>query len=904
MVDFDLDTGRRFSGVIDDLQGPAGNGYVRVFLTDGTFLQDVWPDGSGYYESPLLAPGLYFAYAWGEDFGHVTQLYDGIPCPHATCDTVTLSTHIDLTGGDQGGVNFALVEQNWAYRISGTITTAGGGAEQGGAARIWDGIGNHVGDYWVDGNGYWETDQLTNDRYHVTTVHTQGVMDELWDWGAGTPCPNQDCDPLSDGGIDVNGGDFGGIDIVLDPAAGGRIHGTISTDSGSTPLPNVLIEFFNASGIGVVGAWTDDTGNYMSPWLVGEDVFVRTRYEPFGLATEFYNDKFCKPDCYNSGWIVANADAVNTAGGDVTGIDIDLALPGSGYTISGDVVDQELGHTLPQVHLVLFDTDGNEVDRTDSDSEGSYYFTGLSNGDYRVYAEGVPQNYDQELFENVDCPDRSCDFSSDGTLINITDGDNGGNNIVLDFNGDRIFGTVTRSDSGNPVTSNIGYMRVDAFHPNGDWAGEAHTNSKGQYTLFLGPGDYRLHTSLDVGFHGLLNEHWVAAGDNYCDVAFGCDSSVGDLVTVDGINTPVADFVLDPGSTISGNVSGGGNPLGGVEVCVTRRDGWWLSCSQSASSGDYTVIGLPFENDLLVFINDLGGQSFQQETWNGWPGHDWDNGDGIDVSSSNATGKDFTLEAGYTISGTVLDGGSPVDGIGICIHLKSDGSFTGVCAGTDSSGNYVTGTLPPGNDYVAYVTGDEFGYKRQMWNGIDCDGYCDLILGDAIDLTSSSATNIDFSLTPSDPGVISGPSWIGMTKEWMALSCCTTAMATGLTSSGWTRTATSRPIRSRPATTTRSPSTPGDSLTMYGMATTVVNARTSCVIRSIIEPIEVPSGQLVEGINFRLDTIDNPRYIRGHVEDGSGTPIEFLRIVIANRNGDYLVRSVPMRREITSHRRC
>ena len=54
------------------------------------------------------------------------------------------------------------------------------------------------------------------------------------------------------------------------------------------------------------------------------------------------------------------------------------------------------------------------------------------------------------------------------------------------------------------------------------------------------------------------------------------------------------------------------------------------------------------------------------------------------------------------------------------------------------------------------------------------------------------------------------------------------------------------------------------------------------------EPIRVSSGEDVTGINFRLDAIDNPRHIRGHVEDGSANPVEFMRVVVRNLNGEYL----------------
>ena len=204
-------------------------------------------------------------------------------------------------------------------------------------------------------------------------------------------------------------------------------------------------------------------------------------------------------------------------------------------------------------------------------------------------------------------------------------------------------------------------------------------------------------------------------------------------------------------ATISGTVTAdnGGVGLDNIEICVTRRAEQSLfECTTSSVDGTYTVINLPSETELIALVNNTYGQPYQFETYENQAAYDWDNGTGIDTSTSNVTGIDFALEEGFFISGTVLEDvtGNPIVGVAVCIH-RTDGSFAGACRDTEAGGIYQIPALPVGNDYVAYVLGEELGYKRQMWNGIACSNNdCDFALGTPIPLLGTDVSNIDFNL--------------------------------------------------------------------------------------------------------------------------------------------------------------
>jgi hypothetical protein len=285
--------------------------------------------------------------------------------------------------------------------------------------------------------------------------------------------------------------------------------------------------------------------------LADGNFFVRTYREPLGMAREFWDDIPCQPSCEDRDWVLANADLVPLNGGDASGINFILAEP-PGYAISGRVTDQAAGHGMSGVYIILFDATGEWFADTETNIDGDYSFAGLSattTDDYILYVEGVPEGYTQELYDNFPCPGWNCDFIADSVKITVDGADQPGHDIALLYEGTRIFGTVTRTDSGAPVSSSIGYMRVDVYDTAGNWMGDQHTNEAGQYQVQVGPGDYHVLTEHDQAYHGLINENW----DNHpCDS--GCDPLDGDPVTVVADQTTIANFSLATGATISGTV--------------------------------------------------------------------------------------------------------------------------------------------------------------------------------------------------------------------------------------------------------------------------------------------------------------------------------------------------------------
>ncbi len=381
VIDNTLELGHTISGVIkDEGDSPTGDGYVIIWDSTGYRMFNIDNDGSGNYESPILGDGTYYAAAWGEDWGRVTQLWENESCPSALCDITAVGTPIDISGSNITGIDFNIVAQMPAS-ISGHILDSGGNPNPGGAVQILDAGGNGYGDFWVDENGYFETYPLADGTYFARTRHTWQTIDEVWDGIDGSHCPNLECDILASTPIVITGGiNITDIDFWLDQiTSGGTISGTIT--DGVIPLSGVNVQIFNANYEYLSDYFTDESGLYQTELMADGNFFVRTWREPLGMAREFWDDIPCQPNCENRDWVLANADLVPLNGGDASGINFVLAEP-PGYAISGRVTDQAAGHGMSGVYIILFDANGTWFADTVTNMDGDYSFAGLS-ADYQ-----------------------------------------------------------------------------------------------------------------------------------------------------------------------------------------------------------------------------------------------------------------------------------------------------------------------------------------------------------------------------------------------------------------------------------------------------------------------------------------------------------------------------------------
>jgi 5-hydroxyisourate hydrolase-like protein (transthyretin family) len=754
-ANFSLDPGWWISGSIAREGAPTNDGFANIWDASGHFIISGHNDGSGNWTAGPLPAGTYYATARGEDWGLASQLYNGMPCAQEFCD-VTAGTPIVLGGSDVSGIDFNLAPPSYDWTISGSILGPGG-VPVGGGARLFDPFGQAMGEFWTDHEGRFQSWPLANGVYYLATIYTVDVLDEAWE---NFPCVNQVCDVTAATPIIIDNGDEAGIDFLLDAiTGGGHISGTV-TDGSDTPLAGVYIEIRNALGEYLYDINTDQAGQYQSLLMAPDTYFVNTNIEPFGYGREIYDNHACVPAgaCNDAGYIQANGTPVVVDGGDQPDIDFVLEVPEGGF-LSGQLTDAGNGAPLADLHVLLMNEFNEGLAETWSDAEGNYYFSGLEDGGYKVFALDLPPGYHWELYGGHHCDFWGCDLNVAGTVVNIDPGTSTvtGLDIVLDFEGTRIFGTITRSDNGDPVSSHLAHAGVDLFDGNRNWAGFWNTDRAGNFHIPLpGTGNYFLATSIDREYFGLVPEAWDDVKCyHYCDLEHPGVA----MLEVTGGTTHLANFVLDPGYTISGTILHDGSNTGGGHVNIWGDSGDYVTNAGNQGDGSWETPLLPNgtyyatgrgEQDGMItelYENQPCAQQFCDVT----------GGTQLVILDSDIGDIHFDLEPqsfDWIISGTILDtGGLPVDGL---VRLYEPTGNPIASLWTDESGYFESAPLANGT-YFALTLRTE-GVIDEAWDDIICvNMLCDPTTATPIVIDGANRGDIHFVLQPiTSGGYISG----------------------------------------------------------------------------------------------------------------------------------------------------
>jgi hypothetical protein len=715
-IDFQLDIGYTISGtVLDDGSNPIDGIGVCIHLTTGEWTGVCGgTDGDGNYITNALPSGAnYVAYAIAEDFGLQRQMYSGIDCVDF-CD-FSLGTAIDITSGNATGIDFSL-NPAAPVTISGFIRNWSDEGV-GGYVQLVQTNGDFFWSFWVDENGDFTNWEIPPGNYIVLTGGTWGYMEEVWDGGGGAECRNwlATCDYVNEGLVlNVPGGaNISGINFYVDEVFQSNVISGTITDEGANPVPFVDLNLVSSVGQVIDSLQTNESGYYQfSPRVDGTYYVVANLRAIGGTAPELWDDVQCIPssNCYDPGFITGNGSPLNLSG-NAPGTDFVLN-PSSGWVLSGRVTDNDNGKPLADVNVGLYDEFGGGIWSTDTGADGRYYFSGLDNGNYVVWAQGMPEGYTAEAWNNRPCEPGFCDPADVADVINVSGGDVTNVDIGLQYTGTRIMGTVTRSDTGDAVSSNFAWMGVHLFNDSGEQIDATGTDRAGNFQLHLPPSGgsatYFLRTGHDNGYHALIDECW---DDVICENPDDpLNNGSTPIVLADG-TTAVADFVLDPAQVISGTVteSDGVTPIPGIQLDLVDGSGGYSTSSITAGDGSYKL-PVPGPGDYYVFTPPWGVLStYVPEVWDntycdtnfGCDPVTQGNAVGV-IGSADTTGIDFSLDQSASISGFVT---SSVDGLGVWPQVRLyalDG--TQVTAGNGNpDGTYTLGGIVPGTYYLLLV---------------------------------------------------------------------------------------------------------------------------------------------------------------------------------------------------------
>jgi hypothetical protein len=308
-----------------------------------------------------------------------------------------------------------------------------------------------------------------------------------------------------------------------------------------------------------------------------------------------------------------------------------------------------------------------------------------------------------------------------------------------------ISGRVTGVDAPTGLPNTI----IQVFDLNADDFGPTTTaDASGNYTINLPAGNYAVLTNNLLGY---INEIY-----NNVPCSAVCDVNLITPITVTNAAVTGINFVLDPGSRISGNITDSTTllPIAGVTVYFVNADAevFFTSALTDALGNYISNGGSTTGNVFALTANTLG---YRNELYDNihCVGCDPDDGTPIAVVlGTPKTGINFALERGGLITGNVTNSSDqPLADVNITV-FDSSGEWVDEVA-TDASGNYVTGGLATG---TYYVRAEAFGLVDELYDNRACaGGNCNPTDGTPISVTAPNPTsNINFVLSPG--GTITG----------------------------------------------------------------------------------------------------------------------------------------------------
>jgi hypothetical protein len=691
---------------------------VSVNTTNGT-----------YSMTGLLAGTYYLTTVTSENY--VNEWWAS---PKSVRDCAGVQTVAVTEGQNVSDKNFQL---DPGATISGTVYESDGVTPMTGkniSIRVYTGSPcgsiSYVGDASIDKtNGTYKIMGLPSGSYYLKSSSSytlflvniwENILDEWW----ASPKSARDCEGAQSVAV-TEGHDVSGKNFQLDPGA--TISGTVYESDGVTPITgkSITIRVYSGSSCGsesqVGYASVDNTsGRYTIDRLPSGNYYLKTD------SSEYLDEWWASPksvrDCDGAQSVVA------TEGQTVSGknFQLDTRAMISGTVYESDGVTPITGKSV-RVTAYTGSPCGNtsQVGYAYIDQEsGAYTIKGLPSGTY--YLQTDSSEYLDEWWTSPksvrDCAGAQSVVLSEGQAVS-------GKNFQLEP-GATISGVVYESDGVTPITGKSIYVYVYTGSPCGSKSqvGSASVDeTSGVYAIKgLPSGTYYLYTSTSENY---LAEWW-ASPKSVRDCA-GAQS----VVVTEGQDVSGKNFQLDPGATISGTVheSDGVTPIIGKSIYVYVYAGSPCgsksqvgSASVDETSGVYTIKGLPAGTYYLQtstkFFFSLSSENYLDEWWATPKSvRDCAGAQSVAVTEGHdVSGKNFQLDPGATISGTVYesDGVTPITGKSIYVNVYAGSpcgskSQVGYAQIDKNSGGYMIDRLPSGTYYLQSSSSDN--YIREWW---------------------------------------------------------------------------------------------------------------------------------------------------------------------------------------------
>lgn len=621
-----------------------------------------------------------------------------------------------------------------------------------------DGVG-FVGAAFTDINGDYSF-EVPGDGDFFAFTPNYGIpipyLPDVWDGNDGTYCPFQVCDIFTVGTpVIISGSSVSGINLALD--TGFTISGNVTDASTTNPLEGVEVCIYldDDSFTGSCGA-SDVSGNYTAPALPSA-----SNYAAYAIPTgPYYYQAYNGVDCSFGNCDSSLATLIELGNpGDATGIDFDL---NEAATISGTVTSSVDGLPVqPQARLHALT--GEQLGAINGNADGTYTLPAIDPGTYYVLLNNRNGNLVDELYDNIPCPRFNCDYTTLGTQITLSAGEERtGIDAELDP-GSRIGGSILLD--GVPAA----FASVFIYDAIGTYSGFGLSNGSGDYSSRSGlpAGSYYVVTGgPDSGVNAdAMSWPGIPCGEP-------CDPTLGDLVVVNGTDDVGGiDFGLLTSGTasLSGTVvdeADGTTPVNPVSIDLKDPVTGAGTPYNANNNGDgtYVIYGIPPGDYKVVFINDSGeyiDELYDEVVCDDGTCDIATLGDVVTINPGpNTLDEDLALVDTTTLSGNITgsDTALPIEGIVLWLFDLDCNFLAG--GATDVNGDYLV-EAPGAGDFYIFAIGNDaiFGntqtpYMNQQYPGINMFDSCypalnDVTLGDVISLVEGEdAVNIDFVMDP------------------------------------------------------------------------------------------------------------------------------------------------------------
>ena len=524
-----------------------------------------------------------------------------------------------------------------------------------------------------------------------------------------------------------------GIDAQL--ALRPTIAGTVT--SGGNGLSGIRVEAYSVSDRydQLSSTMTKAGGAYAVP-VDPDGAYVLKFVDQRGTyRAEYWDDK----------GTAEAAAAITVASASVTGKNASLTL---NPTITGTVTSAAGAEVESATVTAYRLSDGyyQYVREVQTGVDGRYRLPVETGGPYTLRF-GHP-DYRAEYFDDAATQEEATSFSVTGSIS--------GRNATLAPRGG-IKGVV--SGPSGPARVQVTAYRLSDLGGESYWQSwsSVQTSISGAYTMRLDPGQYRL---------GFRDYSGKLSPEYYQDAT---TVETGTSITVGDSGDRTADATLAASPTISGTLTGGGNPLEYATVGVYRADAGYpggyvrLNDVETDSTGAFSV-GAPPGTYKLAFDAD------------GFAGEFYDNqptlaaASEIVVAMADVTNRNAALEPAARLKGTITAdaGGAPLPDAYVSAEkriVQENGStYWNLVSetGTSASGTYSM-ALSPGTYRLRF--GSAGGYRTEFY-----DNVTDPALATVVALGSSDITaDASLAKNPTVSGRVTRPGGAGLPEIGVSL---------------------------------------------------------------------------------------------------------------------------------------